>query len=319
MEPTLKSLPEALERLLSTPAVSGLEAPTTEVAKALFEEAGAESVELDLTGNLFAWKGHVPTRALMAHLDTVGFMVSAHDEDCTKLRKVGYTLPAALQRGRLDPRSGDPISGLILANAKDGSLAFEPDCPSQSARISIGDRISYDLSHHFDGERLVGPYLDNRLGIYMALEAFRQADNLLVVLTVQEETSGMGAYHARDRMQDIEDVLIVDVTYARSFDVPDNPLELGKGPVLSLKDSSMPHPEALEMVRAAAEEAKVELQLEVEDEGGSDLQAMIQARKPFRSCFFGVPSRYNHQPFEMVDFSDVGAAIRILEVWSRGP
>lgn len=309
-----RALPEALARMLQVPSVSGDEAVFGELMVELLGEAGAEHVEVDLTGNVIASKGHDPRRALVAHMDTVGFMVVAVEDPGCPLVAVGGTSPCSHQRAELVKHRGERIPGLVVTAKEGKQPSFEPLDRGALARIEAGDRVRYAPTYDLQGDFLQGPYLDNRIGCWVGLEALRRASSLMVIFTTTEETTVRGAMHARSRMTGVDAALILDVTYGRAFD-EDARVELGKGPVLSLKDSHMPARGATEAVKAAARKAGLPLQYEVSDLGGSDMMAFASWDQPILSCFLGVASRYNHRPFEVVHMGDVEQLLRVTEAW----
>jgi endoglucanase len=311
-------LREDLKRLQSIPSVSGDEALFGEELMAMFREAGAERVEMDLCGNVFAWKGD-PRRAVVGHMDTVGFMVEALEGDHCVLQPVGGTSPATLQRGILVRRDGQHELGLISSDKGGVHPVFEPLDGEAVKRIQIGDRVSYYPHLDFAGDYLQAPYLDNRLGCWMALEAVRRCESVLALCTTSEETTGSGAKQARRAMEGIESLLVVDVTYGEAHREP-NRVKLGQGPVVCLMDQCLPSRAATEAVRRAGEASGVALQFEVTASGGSDVCAFLGWDRPVLSCFFGVASRHNHQPLEVAHLGDVEQAATLLAAWCNlGP
>jgi endoglucanase len=305
--------------MLATPSVSGDEGAFAALMVELYKDAGAERVELDLTGNVLAWKGEDPDRALVAHMDTVGFMVEAVEDPGCPLVAVGGVQPASHQRATLVRHGGEAIDGLVVSGPGPRELVFEPLDRGALGQIEVGDRVSYALHHEVRGDYLQGPYLDNRIGCWVALEALREADSLQVICTSTEETTVRGAMQARRNMEGVDSALVLDVTYGAARGEPAR-VELGKGPVLSLKDTHMPARAATESVKEAARRVGVRLQYEVSDQGGSDMMAFASWDRPILSCFLGVASRYNHRPFEVVHLGDVEQLLRVVHSWrALGP
>ncbi len=306
-------LPEGLEALLGTPAVTGAEAGAAELVAGLAREAGA-AVRIDAVGNVLAVKG-TPRRALMAHFDHVGFMVEKVGEETARVLPVGFPSPAGFQEIELvRDEDGERIPGFLHAATEGEELCFEPFDPRALARVSVGDRLHYPLRYHLHGSRLAGPYLDDRLGCWAALQVLAECEDLLAVFTVGEEVSGLGASAALAALSGIEAVLVVDVTYARAHGF-EYPLELGGGPVLCLKDSLVPPEAGVRGVRMAARRAGVRLQLEVAAVGASDAKNLSLAPWPVVWAFVGMPSRYNHRPIEIVELGDLEGLVALLRSW----
>lgn len=309
-------LPENLERMLATAAVSGDERAFGELMVELFEAAGADEVTVDLSGNVIARKGS-PKRAVCCHMDTVGFMVQEVGEQRTRLLPVGGTSPAAVQRAVLHARGGD-VPGLVVYPGKAEGMAFEPLDPAALKGIEVGDRVSYAPEVLVAGTRVMAPYLDNRLGCYLAVRAMAEAEDLVALASVAEETTVMGAKHARRALADVDAMLVLDVTYGEAHGEP-NAIELGKGPVVGWMDSLVALRVAVEDLEEAAATAGVKVQREVCDAGASDMMAFLDGDRPMWAVFMGVPSRYNHRPCEVVDLEDVEAMARVVRAWCRRP
>lgn len=313
----LASLVDELRPLLEIPAVSGGEARFGARFAELLRETGAE-VFVDAIGNVVARKGKAPSRALVCHLDNVGWMVERAAEDgAFPLVPVGGVTPSVQQRAVLTTGDGSELLGLVVTEKGGERPVFELLDRARASEVGAGDRVSYAATYDLDGACLQGPYLDNRLGCWMVLDALRKAKSLLVIATVCEETTCMGAYQSRHWLDGIEDVVVVDVTYASAYGMAEYPIEVGGGPVLSLKDSLMPPQVAVDELKAAAEAARVELQFEVCDVGASDAMVYTQWDRPIRWVFVGVPSRYNHQASEVVDLRDVLATGKVLDAWVK--
>jgi endoglucanase len=303
--------------MLATPSVSGDEEAFGELMAELFRAAGADAVEIDLAGNVVARKGKAPTRAVCCHMDTVGYMVSETGEDRATLLPVGGSTPAAVQRAVLHGPKGD-VPGLVVDTGKTGSTVFEPLDPTALKSIQLGDRVSYVCEPVVAGGRVMAPYLDNRLGCYLAVRALAEADEVVAVATVAEETTVSGARQVRGALEGVDAVLILDVTYGDAHGEP-NPIRLGEGPVISWMDSSVPLKRAVDDVEAAAASVKVKLQREVCAAGGSDMLAFLEADRPMWTAFLGVPSRYNHRAVEVVDLGDVEAMAKVVRSWCKRP
>lgn len=307
-------LPDDLLALLEAPSVSGAEGPLAEVIAALFEEAGADRVERQINGNVVAFKGEAPKKALVAHLDTVGWAVQSIGDERCPLVAVGGVDPAALQRARLDTSGGESIEGLVLTGAQKGSACFEPIDPGALSRVRVGDRVRYAPEYVLDGSRLAGPYLDDRLGLWLLVDALRGDHDVVVAATVAEETTGQGAYQVRRALEGVDEVLIVDVTYGSAFEY-DYPIDLGKGPVLGILDDYVPTQLALDRVEAAAGRVGVTMQREVVDGGGTDAVAFVRWDRPVLWAFLGIPSRNNHRAVEVVDLGDLAGMRAVMHAW----
>jgi putative aminopeptidase FrvX len=144
-----------------------------------------------------------------------------------------------------------------------------------------------------EGSRLVGPYLDNRAGVWSALRVLERAPAVLVVFTTGEEHSGRGALIAARALVEefhVAQALISDITWHTEH------VHCGRGPAVSLRDRFLPRQAYLERVLAAAEAAGVPYQREVEGEGSSDGGWIERSGYPLDWVFVGAPQKRSHTP-----------------------
>jgi endoglucanase len=114
---------------------------------------------------------------------------------------------------------------------------------------------------------------------------------------------------------DPDAVVALDVTHAT--DSPSlsteqrGPVELGGGPVISRGSTN--HPVLVDLLRAAADEADVDHQLQATGvRTGTDADAFYTARSGVPAVNVGIPNRYMHTPVEVVDTDDLDATVALL-------
>ena len=116
-------------------------------------------------------------------------------------------------------------------------------------------------------------------------------------------------------------VIALDVTPAG--DVPEvkaMPIALGKGPAIKVKDTRMiAHPGVRRWLVNAAEAYEIPYQLEVLELGSTDASAVQVSRAGVPAGAVSIPSRYVHQPSQMIDYDDVQATVRLLVNALSGP
>jgi endoglucanase len=146
------------------------------------------------------------------------------------------------------------------------------------------------------------------------IEAAALTHELWLVATVQEETGlhGARAVAARstfDLAVALDVGLVGDIPPVDSHDYP---ARLGGGPTIVHRDSQVVYDPALSwrLVDAAAS-AGVPTQQGVYGGYGSDGVPFVQAGIP--TALVGIPTRYTHTAFEMIDPEDVDATVRMLE------
>ncbi|HUH16109.1 MAG TPA: hypothetical protein VML35_09520, partial [Gaiellaceae bacterium] len=261
------SVPETLDALLRAHGPSGHEHLAFDAVRAAVGDVA--EIETDAVGNLVARRrADSPLVALFAHLDVIGLAV-AHVPDDALIpvhRLGGFRANVAYgQRVEIRTKTGT-VNGVVARRVKDdekvewGQLYVDVGArDGEHARelVAPGDPIvlagaPLELAHG----RIASRSLDNRAGVYVALEALRRIEDVdvAVVAGAQEELGHQGARAAAHRLR--PDVAIaIDVTYAT--DVPDEDANeagahgLGSGPAIFRGPAV--HPRLFELLVEAAE------------------------------------------------------------------
>jgi endoglucanase len=289
--------------------------------------------------------GDGPTLAIVGHIDEIGLHVTHIDDDgFVHFGSLGGWDPMVLigQRVALTTRA-DSFVGVIgrkpvhLIKEEDRKQVPElkdlvidigaKDGDEARTRVRIGDFAVIDVAPvPFPNERLVSRSLDNRVGCYVAAEAARLVaaeggapGDVVALAVAQEEISFAGsrtsAYALRPDL-----AIVVDVTFAT--DQPGIELgqitkhPLGSGPVIAF--GATLHPRVTELLRDAAEEAKIEFTAESLGRGtGTDADAIHISREGIPTGLVSVPLRYMHSPVETVSLTDVDAAARLIAAFAQ--
>jgi endoglucanase len=271
-------------------------------------------------------------------MDEIGFLVKHIDEKgFIRIQPVGGFDPRVLtaQRVFIHRRTGDPLPGVLQPGTKpihllqpgDGKelklddLFVDTGASAESVRstVSIGDMITLNRPTTLMGNTVVSKALDDRLGLYVMIEAVRAATSgtaeVIAVATTQEEVGLRGAQTAAfDLQPDI--AIALDVTLAA--DIPGTPTEssvtlLGKGAAIKVFDSSqLPHPAIVDTLRTIAEQEDIPHQLEVLPRGGTDAGAIQRSRGGVYTGTISIPCRYVHTVNEMAHVDDVEACVTLL-------
>ena len=174
------------------------------------------------------------------------------------------------------------------------------------------------------GGRLASRALDNRLGVYVALEVARRvreagggAGPVAAVAAVQEE---IGAHGARAMAFGLEpDVaIVVDVTHATDAPGVDagelGEHGLGDGPVLTR--GAIVSARVNDLLDEAAEAEGIESTTEVAGRAThTDADSIHLSRTGVPTAILSIPLRYMHSPVELVELADVEAAIALIAAW----
>lgn len=326
-----------LQKLSEAAGIPGREEEVRAIAREALK-GHVDTMEVDRLGNLVAHKkGKGPKVAVAAHMDEIGFLVSYVDEETGFLRiePVGGFDPRTLIASRVTVHGkGGPLTGLIgikpihiltddekKKEIRIQDLFVDVGLPGKKVAkgVKLGDPVTLTQPFAQIGDLVSGKALDDRLGMYVGIEAVRrlkkhQADVYLVG-TVQEEVGLRGARTSAFAIQP-EIGVALDVTLA--CDMPgvqahEQVTKLGKGVAIKLKDSaSISHPGLVRLLVDLAEEKKIPYQMEILPRGGTDAGAMQLAREGAAVVTLSVPTRYVHTVVEAAHVDDIEAAIKLL-------
>lgn len=241
-----------------------------------------------------------PKTALFAHTDTIGFTVGYHKN----LIKVGgprtedgYKLVGQDSKGPIETEL------MVIEEDEQKKLQYVFD-----REIDRGTNLSFAPNFKTTKEYVQSPYLDNRLGCYVALEVAAQiTDGIIVFSTYEEHGGGSVGFLGRyiyDQYQ-VRQALISDITW-----VTDG-VQHGGGVAISMRDSGIPRRKYLNRILELAEASNIPYQREVESAGGSDGTMLQKTDLPFDWCFIGAPEDNVHSPNEKVHFVDIESMIQM--------
>jgi putative aminopeptidase FrvX len=329
-------------RLLTAPGPPGHEGRPARVWREAAEQF-AEEVTTDRLGTTVArvgGRGDAPVMAVVGHIDEIALLVS-HVSDKGFLHVVqsgGWDAQVLVgQRVEVLTRNGT-VPGVVgrkpphLTDAEERKKAVElkklhvdigaKDGDEARSLVAAGDQVLIAAEPlDLPNGRLVSRALDNRLGVYVALEVARRvkeagggAGPVAGVAAVQEE---IGAHGARVMAYGLEPDLavIVDVTHAT--DAPGvDPGELGdhglgSGPVITR--GAIVNRALNELLDETAAAEGIACATEASGRGtGTDADVVHFSRAGVPVAVVSIPLRYMHSPVELVDLADVEATIALL-------
>lgn len=239
-----------------------------------------------------------PRSAVFAHIDTIGFMTRYENQ----LISVGG--PEQEDDTFLH---GEDSLGPIFCKLKniDGELFH--DFPRA---IDRGTYLSFVQNVRIDEEFIQAAYLDNRLGIYNALQLCENLeDGWVVFSTYEEHGGGSMPFLLKFIMEEapIKQALISDITWITEG------VEHGKGVAISIRDKFIPRRSFVNKVIALAQESGIQFQLEVEDSGGSDGREIQFSTYPIDWIFIGAAEDNVHSPNEIVALYDLETMIDLYK------
>ena len=333
---------DLLKRLCETPGVSGREGRIATLVRDELRPI-CDEVTVDTFGNVAGIRkgSGGPKVMLAAHTDEIGFLVSHIDEQgFLRVQAIGgfdvHVLPA--QRVMVWDRDGNPHRGAFMISTKpahllDGSesnkfktsdLFIDLGMTAEQVKniVNIGDQVTMDRTLETVGDSVMSKSLDDRVGVFVMIEALRRVENakaeIHAVATTQEEVGLRGARVAAYSAEpDIS--IAIDITLALDFPgmkPQEYVTQLGKGAALKYFDTSvLPNYKLVDHFRDLAEEHSIPFQYEFLPRGGTDAGATAQARGGNAAFTLSIPTRYAHTVNEMARVSDIQACIDLLSVF----
>jgi tetrahedral aminopeptidase len=332
---------DLLKRLCETPGVPGFERPIRAVVAAELR-ALASDVTVDAMGSVIgvrAGSTGSPRVLIAAHMDEIGFLVKhIDDKGFLRLQPLGGWDPRSMvaQRVYVHGHGVQALLGALMPSTKPVHMQTPEDqnkppkieeffvdlgLPGDEvkAQVEIGDAVTMARTAELVGNNVVSKTLDNRLSVFVMLEALRalgdHACDVIAVATTQEEVGCRGAITAAHALK--PDVgIAVDVTLANDFPGPadhEKVTELGKGAAIKIMDSSLLcHPKLVRHFRDVAEKHNLPYQLEILPRGGTDAGSIQRSRGGVPSFTLSIPTRYVHTVNETAAVADIEAAVSLL-------
>jgi putative aminopeptidase FrvX len=340
----MSDAPQLLHDLLGAPGPSGYVGPANEVWR---QAASFATVTSDSLGSSVARIGDAdahPLFAIVGHIDEIGLVVTHIDEKgFLYFAPIGGWDPQILlgQRVRIQTKD-DSVAGVIgrkpihllrdeqrkkVAELRDMHIDIgAADGDEALERVRVGDSavIAADPLALTDG-RLASRSLDNRLGVYVALEALRRVDErgglkggMAAVAAAQEEIGGKGALTTSFSLQP-DLAIAVDVTHATDAPGIDEKEQgrhhLGSGPVIGR--GAILSPQIFEMLAETAEQNDIAYTIEASGRSThTDADSIQISRAGIPAGLVSIPLRYMHSPVELVDLADVEATIELLAAFA---
>lgn len=324
-----------LKEILSTVSVSGRIARVQEVVKKYMEPVSDEIREDEIGDVVCVLNPEADSRILAAaHADEIGLVVTCIGED-GRIRAVdrGGIIPKSYLGHQVQIMTRNGICHGCVAAArpmwdekelKASALVIDIGAESReeaAALVSVGDTITFD-SHirALAGGRFTARALDDRLGVFIIMEALKYAKELgckngiYCGATAGEETTKNGAYWTAQRVNP-DLAVVVDVTYATDYKGADpaesGDVKLGRGPVLLR--SPIVSDTLNDKLEACAKKAGIPVQWEAASRlSFTDADRIHFAGQGIPVVLMSIPLRYMHTPAEVADSRDVENCIRLL-------
>ncbi len=296
----------------------------------------ADNVETDPLGNLHVLKkgaGDGLKIMLAAHMDEIGLMVShIDDKGFARFTALGGVQPETMVGNRAIFTNG----ALGVINVENWLLHDKLDRTHRKLYLDFGAKSKKDVPVRVGdvagfqrpfvdlGEALIAKSIDDRIGCAVLIETLKQIKQtpheLHFVFTTQEEVGTRGAVTAAYKVHpDIS--IAIDVT--DSGDVPKRKhfeVKMGQGPAIKVMDGGMlAHPGLKKWMVETAIKNKIPYQMEILPLGSTDARAMQLAHEGSAAGALSIPCRHVHTPSEMVSYSDVQNAVKLLLAMLSAP
>ena len=330
-----------LEDLLLAPGVSGAERAVAAVVRRRMGPF-ADRISTDVHGNTtVALNPAGQVRVMLAgHVDQVGLMVKhVADDGFLSFDTVGGVDPGVLPGSRVTVwGTAGPVAGVIgrkpihlMTPAERAGGKIDPaklwidlgaaDRAAALARVAVADPVTFAAGVTRLGEdRIAGPALDDRVGVWVVMEAVRRCHarrgelraGLFGVATVAEEIGGRGATTAAFGI-DPRVGIAVDVCHATDHPgadaIRDGDVRLGGGPVIPVGPNVNP---AVRRLLVAAAGGRPHQRHVAPGASPSDASPMQVTRSGMAVGLVVLPNRYMHTPVEVCSLADLDAAAELL-------
>ena len=243
-----------------------------------------------------------PTTAIFAHLDSIGYTVKYNNE-VVKIggpsTKEGIVLVGQDSQGRIEEK-------LQHKTDKDGNKTLFIG----GREVERGTTLTFKADFRETDDFVQCCYMDNRLGVWNALKVAEKLENGIICFSTWEEHGGGSVGYLAKFIYEkygVKQALISDITWVTEG------VKHAKGVAISIRDSGIPRRTYINRIIDLAKASNIPFQLEVENAGGSDGNALQRSPYPFDWCFIGAPEDFVHTPDEKVHKSDIESMTQMYD------
>lgn len=332
---------ELLRKLSNAHGISGSEGSVFAIIKKELKGC-VDEIHEDTMGNLIAIKrGNKFKIMLAAHMDEIGLMVKYIDEKgFIRFVTLGAWYAPTLYNQRVilhgtkgrcfgviggkPPHMMDDEERKKGVKIDDMFIDVGASTKEEIAKlgIEIGTPISIDREFtELSNNRVTGKAFDNRAGVALLIKTMQKLESpftIYGVFTVQEEVGLKGA-RTSAFIIDPDCAIATDVTIPGDhpgIEMKDAAVEMGKGPVITLVDSSgrglIASKKVVKWLKDTADSNGIQIQVEVGTGGTTDATAIHLNKGGVPSTTISPPTRYIHSPVEVLDTRDIEAGVELL-------
>lgn len=333
---------ELLKELCLIDGVSGDESAVREAIINKISDVCTD-YRTDNLGNLICFmKGKkTPEKKLMicAHMDEVGFIVTAIHGDGTLAFDTVGGVDATVTLGRQVRVGSDRISGVVgstaVHNLSKEQREKAPDISSMyidigavskedaEKYVSLGDCV-YFCSEFADlGERRIrSKAIDDRAGCAMMIQLMHEEleYDTYFVFNVQEEVGLRGSRVSALAVAP-DYAIVLESTTAADIDGAEGDKKvcsLGNGPVVSFMDRTTVYDRELyRLAFDTAKELNIPCQTKTRVAGGNDAGAIHISGVGVRTIAVSLPCRYLHSPSSVIETADLESSYTLVKELSK--
>ena len=324
-----------LNNMLEAISVSGHEESIQNVIKNEMEQV-ADKITIDEMNNLVCAMNEDSDIRIMlsAHADEIGLIISNITAD-GKLQVIdrGGIIPHTYPGQQICVKTKNGcVYGVVETyrellkkenlSTKDFLIDIGTETKEEAlSLVELGDPIVLDthVREMYNG-RFTSRACDDKIGVYIIMEAFRQAkergckNGVYSAATVGEETTKNGAYWCSQRIKP-DLAIVVDVTYTSDCIGMDpaemGTVELGKGPVLC--NSPIVAKRLNQEMEICAKNAKIQTQREAASRlSYTDADKIHFSNDGVPVVTVSIPLRYMHTPAEVADKKDIEDCAKLI-------
>lgn len=243
-----------------------------------------------------------PRTAVFAHIDSIGFTVKYNNE----IVKIGGPVT----------KNGIELVGEDSQGKIDTNLTIEIDEQNNKSLhvidrpIDRGTTLTFKPNFRENDDFIQSCYMDNRLGVWNALQLAKSLEDGIICFSCWEEHGGGSVGYLAKFIYEkygVSQALISDITWVTKG------VKHGDGAAISMRDSGLPRRSYINKIIKLAKKSKVPFQLEVENAGGSDGNALQGSPYPIDWCFIGAPEDNVHSPNEKVHKKDIASMLDLYK------
>lgn len=322
--------------LLECISVSGNEEKIQQIVVSHMEKYADEIRTDEMNSTVCVWNPDSDKKIMLcAHADEIGLIVSRITEE-GQLQAVarGGIITSIYPGHQVCVRTGSKVLYGVVQAARDkmkegrvktADLFIDIGAGNKKeaeSLVHIGDPIVFDTRiHSLQNGRFSARALDDRLGVYIIMEASKRAKEqgcgcgIYSTAAAGEETTKNGAYWSAMRIRPSL-AIVVDVTWTSDYPGT-NPAEtgevrLGGGPVLC--DSPIVSKGLNAKMEACAQKKGIPVQWEVAERlSCTDADKIHFSGEGVPVVLVSIPLRYMHTPAEVADWQDVENCIELIK------